>query len=96
MKAGIEVVHLIGTGTVIGIMEGSVIATEKEIVNVKGLMTGMAEGLVTETEVQIGNTIILEMEGIGTENVTEAGHDLLLDPVTGAQQRVQFTNVRGL
>lgn len=96
MKASIEVVHLIGTGTVIGIMEGSVIATGKEIVNMKGPMTGMAEGLVTETGVQIGSTVIPEMEGIGTENVTEAGHDLLLDPVTGAQQRVQFTNVRGL
>nr|GMC94371.1 luc7-like protein 3 [Ipomoea batatas]GMC98428.1 luc7-like protein 3 [Ipomoea batatas] len=71
--------------------------SEYKIVNMKGPMTGMAEGLVTETGVQIGSTVIPEMEGgIGTENVTEAGHDLLLDPVTGAQQRVQFTNVRGL
>lgn len=95
MRGDVEVSHLTGRGTMIGVMVGSMIATEKEIINGKGLGTGMTEAFVTETGGQIGSTVIQEMEEINSENVTEAGHTLLLDLVRGGYLRVQFINIRG-
>ena len=101
MKADMEEVsHLRGTGIVIEITIGNEIDTGSEMVTVKDLERGIAEKLERGLEDQIGSTAVPGMEeieaGKDTASVTEAGHVLLLDMVTGDHPGVQSVNIEDI
>lgn len=100
MRGDAEVVLLIETGLMTGIMAGRGTDIEKGIMITKDIMRKMAEETGMGGEGQIGRASVLVMEekevGIDIENMRGADRVLLADIVVEDLPGVQAVHIRGL